>query len=685
IISNQTFDLSITLNQIDDAILKIPFNASELTISYYSNGTIRPHHFYNITSDDIPEGVNCPYELIEQIQIGFGLILEDPNQRIYSASTGGGTWEDARSLNSENYADFGLIQMEEDLLYNFTLSTTGTGNTSLTLFKNTDLTLNTTNSANVIAKITNEDSKTRNHFTYHCEEGGEYFILIQKETMHTQSVDYDFTYRNCPRNMTLSSPTNGKIYAWNYGQQNTVDLEWQRDPMEQGDTSIDHIIQISNTSSFLPEGTTELLRSGLTGGLVFLNYECLPEKWYYWRVKGKNRNNFGYYDGYFRFAFDNSKPQAPEFDFQGNNEINVDYNEFHLNWTVPDDYNSTYSTNLTAAHGSTIDHYNLYRSTDSNFDPTDPVIASETLVISGLDQFTTRLLTHEDEVDQNGRYYYYLEAVDKGGHVSDLSDLLTVTVSYGGVVDAKWQDFQVQEGDALYYTLTSVKSDQKEPNTQRELMTYKGNMYEAGTIFSFIPTIIDNRDIFSVQGAFWAKGSDTDDDWDEINPISPISLVPYITNNNVTYQEAVFDLYTKQILNERNPNRYVFTHQELLRDTSKIYIESGSGYSGTWTQGLVVRNVICYTYSEYYIPEDKDQTSITYIVDVDSGVLVEMIYYERGVEENENAYGYNLLLTDFSADHLLSVSIWSYGPILIPLFIGVVVAAMYALSKKVEL
>ncbi|MCP4761866.1 MAG: hypothetical protein GY870_08790, partial [archaeon] len=205
IISNQTFDLSITLNQIDDAILKIPFNASELTISYYSNGTIRPHHFYNITSDDIPEGVNCPYELIDQMQIGFGLILEqDPNQRIHSTSTGGGTWEDARSLNSENYADFGLIQMEEDLLYNFTLSTTGTGNTSLTLFKNTDLTLNTTNSANVIAKITNEDSITINHFSYHCEEGGEYFILIQKETMHTQSVDYDFTYRNCPRNMTLS-------------------------------------------------------------------------------------------------------------------------------------------------------------------------------------------------------------------------------------------------------------------------------------------------------------------------------------------------------------------------------------------------------------------------------------------------------------------------------------------------
>jgi hypothetical protein len=267
-----------------------------------------------------------------------------------------------------------------------------------------------------------------------------------------------------------------------------------------------------------------------------------------------------------------------------------------------------------------------------------------------------------DSVSRNDKYYYYVEVVDGVGHKSGLSNRLEVTYSYGGSVDASHQeDFQILVGDILEYKVTWVQSDTLD-TYRNPLMTLYDKWFMQGTTFHFWVKNIDKQDVYAVSGDWYSyAANDTYRDYYYLEE-EDINLAMFVTNTNETYQEDVFNLIITQMLPHLTIGYNIFL--------TKFY--------STWTDGLKVSNVVCYTYATEP-GEDRSQTTVTFVVDRATGVLTEMTYFD----DRGNGYGWSIRLSSYSTD--LSYSGWSYAPIGIPIFIGGIAGVVYAILKKIEL
>jgi hypothetical protein len=610
-ISNNTYNLSITFANTGTPILRIAIKPWEINTRY--NDQV----FYNISSDNEVNGMRGIYNF----QIAMDFEWSDSGRIQFDSEPNTIT----NIFDAGNYADFGYLQMTKNERYRFKFTTQQSGHVRAFLFNSSIQTLDPSK-----ALYTWDHNAVKTTSTYmFCNTTGTYFVLVQSESFGT-SIQYEFFYGKCPGNITLNSPLNNAYFKWQSVQ--SVDLKWTP-RLSDKDISL-YIIQVSNDSTFQTyvQQYTRLKALGTT-----YTYSSVAEKWLYWRIKAvDDQGNEGFFNTIRRFCFDSVTPNAPIFTLE--DQVN-DTTIFNIRWQVPTD------------GAFTVDYYNIYRSTDPDFVPsTGNMISSP-----GTNTFPSKT----DSVSQNDRYYYKVEAVDHVGHVSSMSNMLTVTISYGGTVDATFQDFEVQVGDILEYQVTWIQSSTR--NSYNEpLMTYRGVNYGMGSVFHFWIKNIDCQDVLPVRGDFYAKSTESNVPGQYFLGEEDTMIVPFVTNRNETYQAECFELYTQQLLAETAPVTY-----------------TSNKYYSTWNDGVTVRDVVCYNYHTNP-SSDRSQTSITYVVDKVSGVLAELIFWHEDLQ-----YGYSLKLIDSSAP--LSSSKWSYAPFIVPIFIGCVAAIVYAIMKKIQL
>lgn len=609
------YDLTIKFDASGNEVLQIPITPAELAVSHSGSYV----YTYNLSSDNYPDGKNCPYEI--DIRIAF-----DFSGKFIKTSEG----STLGTFDTDNYADFGIIRMNKDDWYNFTFQTDVPGANAYLFPASTQLF--DPDNAIYTWNHTLAGKTTKNN--YQCTSTGNYYVLIENRE-YESTVDYYFEYQRAPRNITLSSPANNIVYNWDTTKFTT--LKWTRDS---ADTDLKYYkIQISDQENFGNIIDEQTFVAALTSQYTFTNTES--EKWFYWRVKATdNDGNTGEYDQEWRFSFDSVTPDAPTFD---QSELFFTQQSFDIEWNEPSDgiYEVTY--------------YNVYRSLDPDFTP-----GPNTMITDPGDVRNPEI---QQDLERNDRYYYYVEAVDQVGHTSDLSEKLTVTYSFGGAVDASYQTdgFQAQVGDILEYEITWVESDDLDGYNNPQ-MTYRNKKFIAGTKFHFWLQDVDIKDVLPVRGDWYSYAANTSARAYYYLEEDDLDLTMFVTNKNETYQELVYNL----------------TITKLLPDYTLGSDLSLTKYYSTWNdEWNKVRSVVCYTYATE--PEsDRGQTSVTFVLDIDTGVLLEMILYNKNTD-----YGYSMRLITTTAN--LSTSGWSWAPIAVPLFIGAVAAVVYAVLKKLEL
>ncbi|MHA1393883.1 MAG: hypothetical protein ACTSRZ_10295, partial [Promethearchaeota archaeon] len=626
IISNDhNYDLTVKFDSTSNRVIKVPFDPSESVVS----PSWLYKYQYNLSSHDYPNGRNFEYEL--------GISISFDYSGKFTKYEGGSV---INTLGTNNYADFGVITMTANDYYNFTFSTTSPG-VNAYLFNDSVQVLSPENAIYIFNHTNTAPSGKTSYAMIRCNRTDNYYVLIE-DRIYGGSTQYYFDYERFPRNITLTSPSNGAILNWNTTK--TVTLKWHRNS---ADTDLKYyIVQISNDSSFQTNVYEYKLAAALTSQYTFLFAE--PEQWYYWRVKAiDNDGNEGFFKQIYKFGFDSISPGKPTFSSYPNNKLVKTEGSFIIEWDESTDGNFW------------VDYYNVYRSTDPDFIPSADTMVS----VEG----TLHYPRYGEHLTKNDRYYYYIEAVDNVGHKSVLSDRLELTYSYGGTVDANHQDvgFQVLVGDILEYEITWVQSEDLDPYFNPQ-MTFRDKKFVQGTRFHFWIKDIDKTDVLPVRGDWYSYAvNDTQKDFYYLEE-RDFNLQMFVTNINETYQEQVFNLTITQWL----------TSLELGKDINL------TKYYSTWVNGFDVSDTVCYTYATAP-SNDRDQTSITFMVDKKTGILLELIYYIKSSSSSTPGYGYSLRLVETTSE--LSKSVWAYSPIIIPIFIGGVAGIVYAIMKKIEL
>lgn len=609
------YDLIITFDGTGNEVIQIPINPSELAVTHGGSYV----YTYNLSSDNYPMGKNCPYTISISVKFDFsGKFIKS------------GEGSTLGTFDTDNYADFGIISMTKDDWYNFTFTTDAAGANAYLFPSSTQL----FDPDNALVTWNHTLAGKTTKTNYQCESSGNYFVLIENRKFET-TIDYFFEYERAPKNVTLTSPNNNVVYNWDTTKFTT--LKWSRNS---ADTDLQYYkLQISNQSDFGYIVDQQTFVAALTSQYTFTTPE--PEKWYYWRVKAiDNDGNTGQFDQEYRFSFDSVTPGAPTFT---DTEQFFTVETFDIEWTEPTD--GIFE----------VEYYNVYRSLDPDFTP-----GVDNMITDAGDVTDNEL---EQSLDRNDRYYYYVEAVDQVGHTSALSNKLEVIYSYGGAVDATTQTdgFQGAVGDTLEYRVTYVESSTVD-SLNNPLMTYRNKQFVAGTKFHFWLQDVDKNDVIPVRGDWYSYAANNSARDYYYLEEEDLDLTMFVTNKNETYQELVYNLTITNMLSDLT----LGTDLKLTK------------YYSTWRGGMSdVKNTVCYTYATP-VDSDRLQTSVTFVVDKKTGVLLEMVFYD-----NDNEYGYSLRLLTTTVN--LSSSAWSWSPIAVPIFIGGVAAVVYAVLKKLEL
>lgn len=622
--NSNIYDLKIDFVSASDQILRVMFDPAELIVSHSWTYL----HTYNLTSHNYEQGSNLPYLL----EMGASFDYSGKFTKFNEGSV-------LNTLTSTNYADYGLISMNSGDWYNFTF-TTNQQNIIAYLFNSSIQMLNSSNTIYIWnhTQIGPTGGTTKNEMR--CNTTGTYYMLIQKTNPET-TVQYFFDYQRFPRNITLSSPANNTVLNWDTTK--SVTLKWTRNS---ADTDLKfYYLQVSNDSTFKQNVYNYTILAALSSSYTFT--QTASEKWFYWRVKASDAGgNAGFYNTVYRFGFDAVTPTSPKFTIYPNNKTTFQSQTFMIEWDVPRDGLFENITNYFT--------YNVYRSTDKDFIPGPSNMISTSGVL--------RVPRFVDSVSRNDKYYYYVEAIDGVGHKSPLSNKLEVTYSFGGTVDASNQEnFQILVGDILEYKVSWVQSNTLDVY-RNPMMNLYDKWFVKGTTFHFWVKNIDKQDVYAISGDWYSlAANDTYRDYYYLEE-KDINLAMFVTNTNESYQEAVYNLIITQMLSQYRLGIDIFLTK----------------YYSTWTDGLKVSDVVCYTYAT--TPgEDRDQTSVTFVVDRATGVLTEMTFFDQ----SGGGYGWSIQLTSYSTE--LSTSGWSYAPTGIPIFIGAIAGVVYAILKKIEL
>jgi predicted YcjX-like family ATPase len=113
------------------------------------------------------------------------------------------------------------------------------------------------------------------------------------------------------------------------------------------------------------------------------------------------------------------------------------------------------------------------------------------------------------------------------------------------------------------------------------------NLYDkwfpTGTRFHFWVKNIDKQDVYAISGDWYSyAANDTYRDYYYLEE-RDINLAMFVTNTNESYQEAVYNLVITQMLTQFHLGDNLFLTK----------------YYSTWTDGLQVSDVVCYTYATH--------------------------------------------------------------------------------------
>jgi hypothetical protein len=245
-------------------------------------------------------------------------------------------------------------------------------------------------------------------------------------------------------------------------------------------------------------------------------------------------------------------------------------------------------------------------------------------------------------------------AEDNANHRSVCSNVIDVIVAIGGYVQASNYEFPTQIGDTLLYQVTNVESENLNANKE-PLMTFFYHSFVKGTQFEFWVQEIDRNQVYPIVSVFSARNPYAwDNKWYIVDDLTPATIFTLSTNR--TYQLEVFALFVKNEIGASGMNNRT--------------------YETLWHQGSKVYNVYVYT---FYGPVDGDgrQTSVSFYVEEQSGVLCEMVVYNKDL-----SYGYSIQLLESSLE--LVSNNWQYAPIYLGLGLVAVGVFIAWVIKKVE-
>ncbi len=532
------------------------------------------------------------------------------------------------TLSTLNYADVKFFKLDAGQTYNFTLEDTDpTYAAEILLFdENVQITNETSSLLRVDTTVAD-----KGWGLYKANRTGWYYVLIRHYSgSEGQTVNYRFAFSANPAKLDLISPGNGQFINLNNASLNfePVLLKWARSSR---DIDISYYqYEIFNDPSMNPANLTH---SGIVLGMLNTNVtiSLSIEQRYYWRVRAVDLgNNVGEWSSVYLINFDRTNPQEPTI-FPILESYTND--SFIMQWSPS--FDGIYQ----------VSHYNVYYSRDPNFTP-----GPDNLYRANVVQTFVEIRNLK-----NYRYFFKIQAVDNVGRLSPFSNMVDTTIVKGGFINPFGQYFGVEVGDILEYDLTFVEGPIK--NTFNEpMMEFYYKYYSPGTRFHFWIKTVNTEEPQPIRADLYASGFNRSvSGWVFID--YDISLTNFILSKNETYQELVLNLTSKNLVGDALYNKFYMTK-----------------YYTNWRDGTDARDVVCYIY--YTAPGDE-QTSINYIIDRSSGILLEMVYYNA-----ETKSGYNMKIVSTSVQ--MDQSDWVYIPSLWPIVIFATVGIIQLIIKKRE-
>ncbi len=532
------------------------------------------------------------------------------------------------TLSSSNYADIKFFKLDAGQLYNFTLQDTNpTYAAELLIF---DDNVQITNNSLSLLRV-NTTVGDQGWGLYKANRTGWYYVLLRHYSgSEGYSVGYRFSFSANPAKLDLVSPANGQFINLNNASlgYEPVLLRWSRSSR---DVDISHYqYQVFNDPSMNPANLTH---SGNVSGMLNVNVSISlsVEQRYYWRVRAVDQGgNVGEWSAVNQINFDRTNPQAPTIFPLLDSYTN---DSFIMQWSPS--FDGIYQ----------VSHYNIYYSRDPNFVPGPENLYRANVVQTFVDIRNLR----------NYRYFFKIQAVDNVGRLSPFSNIVDTTIVKGGFINPFGQYFGVEVGDVLEYEVTFVEGSLK--NTFNEpMMEFYYRYYSSGTIFHFWIKTVNTEEPQPIRADFYANGFNRSvSGWVFID--YDISLSNFILSKNETYQQLVLNLTSKNLVGDALYNQFLITK-----------------YYTNWRDGTDARDVVCYI---YYTTPGKEQSSINYIIDRSSGILLEMVYYNA-----QSKSGYNLKIVSTSVQ--MTQSDWVYIPSLWPIVIFATVGLIQLIIKKRE-
>ena len=568
-----------------------------------------------------------PYLIDFQIVFEYSnFLIMDPNKQENEKNPFYGTL--SNSSTSPNFADVKFFKLDAGIIYNFSIEEENDGAAELLLF-NDDVQI--TNDSFSLLRVNTTTSNNLTSGLYKANRTGWYYVLLRHYTgSEAFTINYKFWFAACPAKIDLIAPSNGQFINLNNEtlSYEPLLLRWAR---SNRDVDISYYeYQVSTNITMAPANITEY---GIVIGMLNVNktINLTHENIYYWRVRAVDlTGNVGEWSNIQQFNFDRTNPSAPTIYPLLDSYTN---DSFIMTWTPS--YDGIYQ----------VSHYNIYYSRDPNFIP-----GSENIYRSNVAQ------TYVDVRNlKNYRYFFKIQAVDNVGRLSAFSNMVDTTIVKGGFIDPFGQYFGVEVGDVLEYDVTFVESSIKN-SFNEPMMEFYYRYYSQGTRFHFWVKTVNVEEPQSIRADFYANGFNRSaSGWVFID--YDISLSNFILSTNETYQQLVLDLYSKNLVGESLFNKFLITK-----------------YYTNWRDGTNARDVVCYI---YYTTPGKTQSSINYIIDRSSGILLEMVYLNA-----ETNYGYNLKIVSSSIQ--MEQSDWVYIPSLWPIVIFATVGLIQFIIKKRE-
>jgi len=560
------------------------------------------------------------------------------------------------TFDSDNYIDLFKFYMEGGEKYNMSITTTGAGSNNSCRFMIFNDSQQITDPSKAIYNITINSTNNGTYVPLSAASSKTYYVVIQN-LVYNESYSYTFDYRVCPFRAKLISPSSNE-----YVNANFWNFEWDEHDDEGSSLNIHHydLLTFADDDLVNPivkeyglttkNQTIEI--TDITGGHSYPSYV---------HSQGVHYMNVTIYtdDGQISdpsthvFNLDFFPPESPVVS-PGIGKYSV--GEYWVNWTIPDDNPTEFD----------VDYYELYRgySRDFTCDPSTRL---------GFDFYFNT--TYEYGLDSDV-YYYKVIAVDHVGLKSPPSECVgdygRYVVSLSGFVDPQYQTFSVLPGDFLEYQIVDIIDEgNKDPNAL--FTTFMGRTFQLNTLLHYYITFADADEVIPVEGTMYRKWMNTTSiqqnaEFELLG--TGIDLFPLVTSSNITYQGQIFDLFlARQFGIELSTVRTVFENNT----RESWYFDS--------FQAL---EVIVHTYTKA-INYDKEEIadinflydSAIFVVDKNSGVLIEMTIYDYTTEK-----GFSIKLVDTNIG--LTSFDWWWLPFLIIGFLGIIAALINQIVKKME-